>query len=124
MLNLGKHTKIFAYTKPADMRNGFNGLSGIIRSEFHDDPTDGSLFLFVNRRRARMKLLHFDGGGFWLYYRLLEAGTFEELVSNDDSCRLQIDATELTMLLSGVTLKASGNRRKRFSGTIAKTEAA
>ena len=43
MLNLGKHTKIFAYTKPADMRKGFNGLSGIIRSEFHDDPTDGQL---------------------------------------------------------------------------------
>jgi len=124
MLNMASYTRIYAYTKPADMRKGFNGLSGIIRSEFQSDPTDGSLFLFVNRRRDRMKLLHFDGGGFWLYYRLLEAGTFEELVSNDDSCRLQIDATELTMLLSGVTLKASGNRRKRFSGTIAKTEAA
>jgi transposase len=114
MLNLGKHTKIFAYTKPADMRKGFNGLSGIIRSEFHDDPTDGSLFLFVNRRRDRMKLLHFDGGGFWLYYRLLEAGTFEELVAEEDACRLQIDATQLSMLLAGVSLEASGKRRKRF----------
>ena len=64
----------------------------------------GSLFLFVNRRRDRMKLLHFDGGGFWLYYRLLEAGTFEELVAEEDACRLQIDATQLSMLLAGVSL--------------------
>jgi len=114
MLNTDSGTKIYAYTKPADMRKGFNGLSGIIRSEFQADPTDGSLFLFVNRRRDRMKLLHFDGGGFWLYYRLLESGTFEDIVSRDDSCRLQIDSTELAMLLSGVSLKASGRRRKRF----------
>jgi transposase len=50
MLNIASHTRIYAYTKPADMRKGFNGLSGIIRSEFQSDPTDGSLFLFVNRR--------------------------------------------------------------------------
>jgi transposase len=119
MLNIASHARIYAYTKPADMRKGFNGLSGIIRSEFQSDPTDGSLFLFVNRRRDRMKLLHFDGGGFWLYYRLLESGTFEQFVSKGDSCQLQIDSTELTMLLSGVSLKASGARRKRFDGKAA-----
>jgi hypothetical protein len=59
--------------------------------------------------------LHFDGGGFWLYYRLLEAGTFEDLKPKDDSCRLQIDATQLSMLLSGVSLVRSDRRRKRFS---------
>jgi hypothetical protein len=59
--------------------------------------------------------LHFDGGGFWLYYRLLEAGTFEDLKPKDDSCRLQLDATQLSMLLSGVSLVASQRRRKRYS---------
>ena len=119
MLNLASHPRIFVYTPPADMRKGFNGLSGIIRSELAADPTDGSLFLFVNRRRDRMKILHFDGGGFWLYYRLLEAGTFEEFVSQEGSCRLQIDATQLSMLLSGVSLAASGRRRKRFDDQAA-----
>jgi hypothetical protein len=66
-----------------------------------------------------MKLLHFDGGGFWLYYRLLESGTFEQLVPQGDSCRLQIGATELTMLLSGVSLKAFSSRRKRFDDKAA-----
>ena len=85
------------------MRLGFRGLSAIIRQKFVADPTDGSLFLFVNRRRDRMKLLHFADGGFWLYYRLLEAGTFEMLESSDGSPKRHIDAVELSMLLSGVS---------------------
>ena len=114
MLNLSSVVKIYVYLPPTDMRKGFNGLSGIVRSEFDADPTDGSLFVFINRRRDRLKLLHFDGGGFWLYYRLLEAGTFEELKSKAGSCRLQMDTTELSMLLSGVSLVACGPRRKRY----------
>jgi len=115
MLSLASGVKIFVYTQATDMRKGFHGLSGIVRGEFQADPTDGSLFIFINRRRDRTKLLHFDGGGFWLYYRLLEAGTFEDLKPKDDSCRLQIDATQLSMLLSGVSLVRSDRRRKRFS---------
>ena len=99
----------------------FDGLSAIVRQEFQTDPSDGSLFLFVNRRRDRLKLLHFTEGGFWLYYRLLEAGTFEELKASDDSCRLQIDATQLSMLLSGVSLVEADKRRKRY---VAPTKAA
>jgi len=123
MLSLASGVKIFVYTQATDMRKGFNGLSGIVRSEFQADPTDGNLFIFINRRRDRMKLLHFDGGGFWLYYRLLEAGTFEELKPKDDSCRLQIDATQLSMLLSGVSLVRSDRRRKRFSNPRAEQAA-
>jgi len=115
MLSFASGMKIFVYTQVTDMRKGFNGLSGVVREEFGADPTDGSLFIFINRRRDRMKLLHFDGGGYWLYYRLLEAGTFEELKPKDDSCRLQLDATQLSMLLSGVSLVASQRRRKRYS---------
>lgn len=115
MLNLASHLKIFAYTPPTDMRKGFAGLSAIIRGEFEADPTDGSLFIFVNRRRDRMKLLHFADGGFWLYYRLLEAGTFEQLTPENNDCQLQMDATQLSMLLSGVSLAASDKRRKRFA---------
>jgi len=120
MLNFASQLKIFAYTRATDMRKGFAGLSAIVREEFEADPTDGSLFVFVNRRRDRMKLLHFDGGGFWLYYRLLEAGTFEMFTAKDQSCQLQIDATQLTMLLSGVSLVGSQTRRKRYEQKSAK----
>ncbi|MCA9140496.1 MAG: IS66 family insertion sequence element accessory protein TnpB [Planctomycetales bacterium] len=115
MLNFTHYTKIFVHTEATDMRKGFSGLSAIVRERFEADPTDGSLFLFINRRRDRMKLLHFADGGFWLYYRLLEAGTFESLASCDGTCKLQIDATELSMLLSGVSLAASSKRRKRYA---------
>ena len=114
MIAWSNHHRIFLCTEPTDMRRGFRGLSGIIREKFAADPTDGSLFIFVNRRRDRMKLLHFADGGFWLYYRLLEAGTFEMLESSDGSPKRQIDAVELSMLLSGVSLAASSARRKRY----------
>lgn len=115
MLTIHDKLRIYAYTQPTDMRKGINGLSGVVREQLDSDPTDGSLFLFVNRSRDRLKLLHFADGGFWLYYRVLEAGTFEKLVASDDGCHLQLDATELSMLLSGVSLSQAKKRRKRLA---------
>ena len=90
---------------------GFDGLSGIVRGAFGADPLDGSLYLFVNRRRDRIKILHFDGSGYWLYYKLLEAGTFE-VIASEGQC-VQIDSTQLAMLLGGVSL-VGARRRKRY----------
>ena len=115
MLNATSRSKIYVYAGDADMRKGIDGLSGIVRSEFAADPADGSLFVFVNKRRDRMKILHFDDGGFWLYYRVLKAGTFETIKTDEQSSYVTVDATELSMLLSGVSLAASGRRRKRYS---------
>ena len=123
MLNLTCTTRIYVYATAVDMRKGVDGLSGIVRGEFGADPTDGSLFVFINRRRDRMKILHFDGGGFWLHYRLLEAGTFEELQHSDQSCCLIIDGTQLAMLLSGVSLASSHRRRKRYARRCAEEAA-
>jgi transposase len=123
LMNLASSSKIFVYTPVTDMRKGVNGLSGIVRSEFSADPTDGSLFIFINRRRDRMKILHFDGGGFWLYYRLLEAGSFEELSHAGKSNHATIDATQLSMLLAGVSLAASARRRKRYASSQAQRAA-
>jgi transposase len=111
MLSIPPTVPIFLYTRPADMRQGFDGLSGIVRRELQADPLDGSLFLFMNRRRDRLKILHWDGSGYWLYYKLLEAGTFEAMAS-DDRC-VRIDATQLAMLLGGVSL-ISMKRRPRY----------
>ena len=111
MLNVPATVSIFLCTQPTDMRKGFDGLSGIVRGAFGADPSDGSLYIFINRRRDRIKLLLFDGSGYWLYYKLLEAGTFEVIVS-EDTC-IQIDSTQLAMLLGGVSL-VGARRRKRY----------
>lgn len=95
-------------------RKGFDGLSGIVRQEFAADPLDGSLFLFFNRRRDRLKILHWDGTGYWLYYNLLEAGTFETIAG--EGSRVQIDATQLAMLLGGASLAAVRRKRYRRAG--------
>ncbi len=111
MLSHAPNVRILLHTQPTDMRKSFDGLSGIVRSAFDADPLDESLFLFINRRRDRLKILHFDGSGYWLYYKLLEAGTFEVIASEGKCAR--IDSTQLAMLLGGVSL-AGVKRRKRY----------
>ena len=114
MLTLALHLRIYLHTRPTDMRKSFDGLSGLVRSVFQADPTNGSLFLFINRRRDRIKMLWWDQDGLALFYKRLEAGTFEMLQAADESAVLQIDATQLAMLLGGVTLE-SAQRRKRYA---------
>ena len=111
MLSIASTASLFLYSEPTDMRKSFDGLAGIVRSELAADPTDGSCFLFINRRRDRLKILHFDGAGYWLYYRLLEAGTFEVIAA--EGKYVQIDSTQLAMLLGGVSL-VRVKRRKRY----------
>lgn len=114
MLTLTSNVRIYLHAQPTDMRKSFDGLSGLVRSVFQADPLDGSLFLFVNRRRDRIKMLWWDRDGLALYYKRLEAGTFEILQPADDAATVEIDATQLAMLLGGVTL-ASAQRRKRYA---------
>lgn len=111
MLSVPSAVPIFLCTQPTDMRKGFDGLSGIVRGAFGSDPLDGSLFLFVNRRGDRIKILHFDGSGYWLYYKRLEAGTFE-VIASEGAC-VQIDSTQFAMLLGGVSW-VGARRRKRY----------
>jgi transposase len=110
MLNVPASVRIYLHTAPTDMRKGIEGLAGIIRGEFGCDPLDGSLFLFTNRRRDRLKILHWDGTGFWIYYKLLERGTFE--VSAFEYDRVEIDSTQLAMLLGGISLVGAKQRMR------------
>lgn len=96
------------------MRKSFDGLAGLVRGALGREPSDGSYFLFVNRRRDRIKVLYWDRDGLALWYKRLEAGTFEMLPANDGDAAVRIDSAELVMLLSGVSLN-SVKRRKRFS---------
>lgn len=113
MLSLPPGMVVYLHTRPTDMRKSFDGLCGIVRGEFGREPVDGGLFLFVNRRRDRVKLLWWDRDGLALWYKRLESGTFEAITSHDDSTPVEIDATELAMLLGGVSL-ASAKRRPRY----------
>jgi transposase len=114
VLSLAPTPTIFFPTDGTDMRKSFTGLCGLIRGVFGDDPADGSLFLFVNKRRDRIKALCWDGDGFVLWYKRLEQGTFEIAPARGGEKRVRIDATQLAMILGGVRLETA-RRRKRFS---------
>jgi transposase len=114
MLTFAPNLRIYLCARPTDMRKSFDGLCALVRGVFQADPLDGSLFLFVNRRGDRIKAMWWDNDGLALFYKRLESGTFEMLTSEGEAATVQIDAAELAMLLSGVSL-ASAKRRKRYS---------
>lgn len=114
MLSFTNHVQIYLCTAPTDMRRSFDGLSSLVTAVLNRDPLSGHLFLFLNRRRDRVKLLYWDHDGLAIWMKRLEAGTFETPPGAAGQACLELDATQLTLLLSGVSL-ASVQRRKRYA---------
>lgn len=108
--------RIFLGVRPVDFRKAHDGLVAEVRDHFLDDPFDGSLFVFFNRRRDRVKLLLWDRNGFWLFYKRLERGTFRFEVPRGER-RLPIGRAQLSMILEGIDLKA-GKIRRHFDDPI------
>jgi len=114
MLSLTNNLQIYLCTAPTDMRKSFDGLSALVTSVMNKDLLSGHLFLFLNRRRDRIKLMYWDRDGLAIWYKRLEAGTFETLSASTDQAAVELDATQLGLLLNGVSL-ASAKRRKRYA---------
>ena len=91
----------------------FDGLSGIVINELNGNPLSGDVYIFINKRRDRIKLLIWDRNGFWLLYKRLEEGLFQELFFQD-SKGAYISYESLIMLLEGIDLN-SVKRRKRYA---------
>jgi transposase len=106
--------KIYLYAKPADMRKSFNGLHAIVAAEFGRDIRTGDVFVFLNRRLDRIKLIHWDQDGLAIWMKRLERGTFQRPRPLPDGVQVEIDATDLTLMLSGIEL-ASAKRRLRYA---------
>lgn len=75
MFTLGSSLRFRLYNKPTDMRKSFDGLCGILQRELDCKPRSGEVYVFVNKRRDKIKLLHWEPGGLVLYYKRLEKGT-------------------------------------------------
>ncbi len=116
-LDAALRVKLYLYTEPTDMRKGFDGLIALAQQVHQRDFWDGSLFLFLGRRRDRMKILYWDKDGPALWYKRLEAGTFRWPAPNRQSGvpegSLCITASELAMLLDGIDLRRI-KRAKRY----------
>ncbi len=113
MFSLNQTHRYYMYGQPTDMRKGFDGLSGLIRSKLKCNPLSGDVYIFINRQRNRMKLLVWETGGFVLYYKRLERGTFEFPKCQNQST-ISLSWQDLLFIVQGIQL-ASVRRRKRFT---------
>lgn len=110
--------RVFAYTRPTDMRKSFDGLCGLVEQELGQQVESGHLFLFFNRRHNRVKVLYFVGDGLVIFYRRLERGTFEVPrtvnVGDDKTTGVELRWSDLALILEGIEL-SSVRRRKRWT---------
>jgi transposase len=105
MLHLSASCTYYLYSGHADMRKSFDGLCGIIQSQMSLNALNGSVFIFMNRRRTQVKLLHWEDDGFAIYYKRLEKGTYELPVISGSSPTVALDARQLQFILQGVSLR-------------------
>jgi transposase len=111
MIMLPSAVRIFLCARSVDLRKSFDGLTGLVQDCFGQDPLSGHLFLFLNRRRDRIKVLYFDRDGLAIWYKRLEAGSFQMPQVTQDGVELQL--AQFAMLLSGIDLQTA-RQRKRF----------
>jgi transposase len=114
MLGLPNGAKIYFCSQSVDLRKGFDGLCQVVAQHIEKNVLDGGLYLFVNRRRDRIKALWWEPGGLVLWYKRLERGTFEMPRASEGQAHATIDATQLAMLIGGVPLASARRRRKRM----------
>lgn len=103
--------RVYVAPGVTDMRKSFNGLVAATREVLGDDPLSGHLFAFCNRRRTLIKLLLWDGTGFWIFAKRLERGTFAWPKVSEGEEKISLSGEELTAVLGGFALDLSTRRR-------------
>lgn len=111
MIGMQSIRRILVCVVPTDMRKSFDGLCGCVESTFKQDPINGNMFVFFNRKRTMVKMLLWDRSGFWIFSKRLESGTFSLRSFGGNG---EIDMAELMCILDGIELGKS-YRKKRFS---------
>lgn len=115
MIALAPQVRVFLYRRPTDMRKSFHGLVALTEAELKQDPLSGSFFVFVNRRRDRIKILYWGQTGFCIWYQHLQQGTYQlpRPESLDKQDTLEVTCSQLSLILDGIDL-GSARQRRRF----------
>ena len=115
MLTLPATVRIYVAAEPVDLRRGFDGLAAATRQIIREDPLSGHLFVFMNRRGNRLKVLVWERSGYLLLYKRLERGCFHlpRLPLGGDR-HIEMEATDLALMLEGIDLRGA-QRRKRWA---------
>lgn len=114
MIALPPQIRVFLYRLPTDMRKSFHGLVALTESAMQQDPLSGSLFVFLNRRRDRLKILYWGQTGFCIWYQQLEKGTYQlPEEPREEHEAMEVTRSQLSLILDGIDL-SSVRQRRRF----------
>ncbi len=114
MFALTAENKFHLYSHSTDMRKSFDSLSGLVRNNLDYDPGNGDVFIFINKSRDKIKLLHWQGSGYLLYYKRLEKGTFELPRYDASIGSISLSYAQMVMIIDGLSIK-NLHRRKRYT---------
>ena len=98
MLSIAPQMRILVAVEPADFRKGIDGLAGLCRNILREDPFSGSVFVFRNRRATAIKILVYDGQGFWLCQKRLSKGRFQWWPESAAAAVREMDARDLQLV--------------------------
>jgi len=101
MIQVTPQMRILVAVEPADFRKGIDGLAWVCRETLCSDPFSGCVFVFCNRSRKAIKILVYDGQGFWLCQKQLSRGRFPWWPQSASSATKALQAHQLAVLLSG-----------------------
>jgi transposase len=112
VLTLPATVRIYVAAEPVDLRKGFDGLAAATRQLIREDPLSGHLFVFINRRRDRLKVLVWERSGYLLLYKRLERGRFQLPLSPAVGDRhVEMGATDLALMMEGIDLRGARRRK-------------
>ena len=115
MFGLGAAVRAYLARDPADMRKGSDGLAALAAGALELDPPSGHLFVLLDERRERVKVLYWDRDGLAVWAKRLERGTFR--APDADAPRVEMTTAELAALLAGIDLDTA-RRRPRYARPV------
>lgn len=113
MFSLNDNMRYMLYNQPTDMRKSYHTLSGIVSNVLGCDLCNGDVYIFMNRSRNRIKLLHWEPGGMVIYSKLLEAGTFGDPSNvGKDELTGAIEWQDLVLMVEGIMEQADSRKQR------------
>jgi len=113
MFSLGDSNRYLLFSEPTDMRKSFHTLSGLVTNIMGASPHNGDVFIFINKHRNRIKLLHWEPGGMVIYSKMLERGTFAlPDLSSVTSSSYVMQWRDLVLLVEGIMEKADSRQNR------------
>jgi transposase len=114
MFALTSANRYYLYLGVTDMRKSFDGLCGLVQDELQRNPFSDEVFLFINKKGDKLKLLKWEPGGFVLYYKRLEEGTFSFPIINEQKQCYEMRWTDFIMMVAGIDWQKV-ERQKRYA---------